>query len=118
MDEPNALQPGLRRLPRQPGLGLHPARRRPGRVHRRRTLLSSNEAGLGTWNPQARSSEGRLVDHVEQPIRRAIDDYGARYFKFDFLAWIDCADVDPVTAYDYRESFVAMLDRLIATTRT
>ena len=35
------------------------------------------------------------------------------YFKFDFLAWLDC--VGPaVDMYDYREAFVAMLDRLIA----
>jgi alpha-galactosidase len=74
----------------------------------------SNEAGIGTWNPEATGSEGRLIDYVEGRIRRAIEQWGVRYFKFDFLVWIDCAGVDPVTAYDYRESFVRMLDRLIA----
>lgn len=74
----------------------------------------SNEAGIGTWNPAARSGSGRLIDYIEGRIRRAIDEYGARYFKFDFLVWLDCLDADPVTAYDYRDSFVAMLDRLIA----
>lgn len=82
----------------------------------------SNEAGLGTWNPLARSlgatelagSGQRLIDHIESRIARAITTYGSDYFKFDFLAWIDCVDRagDGVDAYEYREAFVAMLDRL------
>ena len=78
---------------------------------------SSNEAGLGTWNPQAVSltTGQRLIEHIESRILRAIDEYGARYFKFDFLVWLDCADdVDPTDMYEYREEFVAMLDRVIA----
>jgi hypothetical protein len=53
-----------------------------------------------------------LIDHIESRIRRAIDLYGARYFKFDFLAWVDCAE--GADAYEYREEFVAMVDRVIA----
>ena len=80
---------------------------------------SSNEAGLGTWNPLAVSlpEQQRLVDHIESRIERAIEVYGARYFKFDFLVWLDCVGktaTDTVDAYTYREAFVAMLDRLIA----
>jgi hypothetical protein len=52
---------------------------------------SSNEAGLGTWDPRAIGPDGVLIEHIESRIRRAIDVYGARYFKFDFLAWVDCA---------------------------
>ncbi|MBW3662886.1 MAG: CehA/McbA family metallohydrolase [Actinobacteria bacterium] len=74
---------------------------------------SSNEAGLGTWNPRGLGPDGVLIDHIESRIRRAIDLYGARYFKFDFLAWVDCLGADGVDAYEYREEFVAMVDRLI-----
>jgi hypothetical protein len=74
----------------------------------------SNEAGLGTWNPEATGPEGKQIDYIEGRIRNAIDNWGVTYFKFDFLAWVDCAGVEPVTAYDYRESFIRMLDRLIA----
>ncbi|MEA2434160.1 MAG: alpha-galactosidase [Actinomycetota bacterium] len=74
----------------------------------------SNEAGLGTWNPEATGPEGKLIDFIEGRIRNAIDNWGVTYFKFDFLAWVDCAGVDTVTAYDYRESFIRMMDRLIA----
>lgn len=72
---------------------------------------SSNEAGLGTWN----AGNDQLIAHVERSIARAITVYGARYFKFDFLVWLDCAGAtDTTDAYAYREAFVAMLDRLIA----
>ncbi len=74
---------------------------------------SSNEAGLGTWNPEATGPEGKLIDYIEGHVRNAIDNWGVTYFKFDFLAWIDCVGVESVTAYDYRESFIRMLDRLI-----
>ncbi len=70
----------------------------------------SNEAGLGEWNPEAISTEGRLIDFIEGRIRRQVEVYGATYFKFDFLAWLDCVDDDVTTAYDYRESFIAMND--------
>jgi hypothetical protein len=73
---------------------------------------SSNEAGLGTWDPRGIGPDGVLIDYIESRIRRAIDVYGARYFKFDFLAWIDCAG--GADAYEYREEFVRMIDRVIA----
>jgi hypothetical protein len=73
----------------------------------------SNEAGLGTWNPEATGPEGKLIEYIESRIRRAIEEWSVTYFKFDFLVWLDCAGVDTVTAYDYRESFIRMLDRLI-----
>ena len=74
---------------------------------------SSNEAGLGTWNPEATGPEGKLIDYIESRIRLAINQWGVSYFKFDFMAWTDCAGADPVTIYEYRESFIRMLDRLI-----
>ena len=64
---------------------------------------SSNEAGSGTWGPAA-------IPHVESRIRVAIEEWGAEYFKFDFLVWLDCAGQG--TLHDYQDAFVAMLDRL------
>ena len=74
----------------------------------------SNEAGIGQWNPEGVGQDGKLVDYIEGRIRRAIDEWKVSYFKFDFLAWLDCAGAMPVSAYEYRESFLRMLDRLSA----
>jgi Melibiase/Bacterial Ig-like domain (group 1) len=66
---------------------------------------SSNEAGIGTWGPDA-------IPHIESRIRVAIEQWHVEYFKFDFLVWLDCAGQGDL--YDYQERFVAMLDRLQA----
>jgi hypothetical protein len=63
----------------------------------------SNEAGIGEWGPDA-------IPHVESRIRTAIERWGVTYFKFDFLAWLDCAGQGDL--HDYKDAFVAMLDRL------
>ena len=65
----------------------------------------SNEAGLGVWSRDA-------IPHIESRIRDAIDNWHVRFFKFDFLAWEDCAGAGDL--YDMHDSFVAMLDRLRA----
>jgi hypothetical protein len=65
----------------------------------------SNDAGIGLWGIPA-------IPHVESRIQRAIDDWGVTYFKFDFLVWLDC--VGQGDLYDYKEAFIAMVDRLIA----
>ena len=66
---------------------------------------SSNEAGLVTWGPDA-------LPYVEERLRDAIENWGVRYFKWDFMAWLDCAGQGDI--YDFRESLLAMLDRLQA----
>ena len=43
-------------------------------------------------------------------IERAITEWSVTYFKFDFLAWFDCAGQGDL--YDFKERFVAMLDAL------
>ena len=65
----------------------------------------SNEAGIGAWGPDA-------IPHVESRIREAIEGWGVTYFKFDFLQFFDCAGQGD--AYEFRERFMAMLDRLRA----
>jgi Melibiase len=66
---------------------------------------SSNEAGIVPWGPAA-------IPHVESRIRHAITEWGVSYFKFDFLAWLDCAGQGDL--YAFRDAFVAMLDRIRA----
>jgi alpha-galactosidase len=63
----------------------------------------SNEAGIVTWGPAA-------IPHVESRIREAIERWGVEYFKFDFMAWLDCAGQGDV--YDMHDAFLAMVDRL------
>ncbi|MGH2807522.1 MAG: alpha-galactosidase [Actinomycetota bacterium] len=67
----------------------------------------SNDAGIGTW-----SAMPEVIGHVESRIQNAIDNWGVTYFKFDFLVWLDCAGQNDL--YEYKEAFIAMLDRLIA----
>ena len=89
---------------------MPPGRRR---ARRRQNLADpdsgSNEAGLGPWGPAA-------LPHVEGRIREAIEGWGVRYFKFDFLVWLDClGGPDGVRdMYEFHDAFVAMLDRLRA----
>jgi hypothetical protein len=64
---------------------------------------SSNEAGLGPWGPNA-------LGYVKTRIDDAIDHWGVSYFKFDFLAWLDCAGQGDL--YDFHDRFVQMLDQL------
>ena len=63
----------------------------------------SNEAGIGFWGPRA-------FPFVESRIRDAIEHWGVRFFKFDFLAWLDC--VGQGDLYAMHDAFLAMLDRL------
>ena len=63
----------------------------------------SNEAGIGMWSSKA-------FPHVESRIRDAIDNWGVRYFKFDFMIWLDCAGAGDL--HDHHDAFLAMLDRL------
>jgi predicted alpha-1,2-mannosidase/putative CocE/NonD family hydrolase len=75
---------------------------------------SSNEAGISQWNLEATGPNGKAVDYIEGRIRRAIEQWGVKYFKFDFTVWLDCGGVNPADMYTYRESFMAMLDRILA----
>ncbi|HZN14690.1 MAG TPA: alpha-galactosidase [Acidimicrobiales bacterium] len=63
----------------------------------------SNAAGIGEWSRAA-------LAHVERRIRVAVQQWGVRYFKFDFIAWLDCLGQGDM--YDLHDAFVAMLDRL------
>ncbi|MDP9139827.1 MAG: alpha-galactosidase [Pseudomonadota bacterium] len=76
---------------------------------------SSSEAGIVQWNPEAVSLSGKkAIDHIEERIRIAIESWGVSYFKYDFTAWLDCVGINTVDMYAYRESFMRMLDRVLA----
>jgi hypothetical protein len=76
---------------------------------------SSSEAGIVQWNPEAVSRTGqKAIEHIEDRIRIAIEQWGVRYFKYDFTAWLDCVGINTVDMYGYRESFMRMLDRVLA----
>jgi hypothetical protein len=66
---------------------------------------SSNEAGIVEWSTAA-------IGHVEARIRDGIANWGVRYFKFDFMAWLDCAGQNDV--YEMHDEFLAMIDRIQA----
>jgi hypothetical protein len=53
---------------------------------------SSNEAGLVTWGPD-------VLPHVEARLTDAIENWGVRYFKWDFMAWLDCAGQDEINDF-------------------
>lgn len=65
----------------------------------------SNEAGIVPWS-------ARAIPHVEARIRDAIQHWGVRYWKFDFMAWLDCAGANDM--YELHDAFLAMIDRLRA----
>jgi alpha-galactosidase len=63
----------------------------------------SNEAGVAPWGPA-------YIPFLEGRITKAITEWDVKYFKFDFIAWLDCLDQGDI--HDFRDAFVAMLDRL------
>jgi hypothetical protein len=64
----------------------------------------SNEAGLAQWSNLA-------LPHVESRIREAITKWGARYFKFDFMVWLDCGGVNDL--YQNHDAVLEMFDRIL-----
>lgn len=61
-----------------------------------------DDTGLGLWdvtNPGFRSYLSGVID-------RLIARYGVTEFKFDFMAWVDCAPHDYL---DYEDAFVALV---------
>ena len=66
---------------------------------------SSNEAGLGIWSTD-------YLPHLEERLRVAITEWQVKLFKFDFLAWVDCAGAGDL--YDMHDRFLALIDELRA----
>ena len=77
-------------------------------------------ARLQPAEPDDEVERGRASSPGARPPRRtsrrgsrdAIENWGVRYFKWDFMAWLDCAGQGDI--YAFREALLAMLDRLQA----
>ena len=65
---------------------------------------SSNEAGLAQWGPNA-------IPFIESKIDTMVTEWQVKYFKFDFLVWLDCLGQGDL--YEFKEAFGRMLDSLI-----
>ena len=63
----------------------------------------SNESGIVPWSRAA-------IPHFESRVRHAIARWDVRYFKFDFMVWLDCAGENDL--YELHDEFLAMVDRL------
>lgn len=67
------------------------------------TGQGSNEAGLGPWGND-------YFPYLESRLRDAIENWQVRYFKFDFMVWLDCPGQNDL--YEQHDAFVALIDRL------
>jgi hypothetical protein len=65
----------------------------------------SEEAGIGLWG-------ANYIPFLKSRIEDAIEHWGVRFFKFDFLVWTDCPGQNDL--WTLHDRFVAMLDALRA----
>src|SRR4051794_13134000 len=63
-----------------------------------------DDAGLGVWDV----TNPAFQDYLSGVIDRLVANYDVREFKFDFMAWVDCAPHDYL---DYEDAFVALVRR-------
>src|SRR3954469_14778183 len=66
------------------------------------TAQVPDDAGLGVWDATSPAFQDYLLGVVD----RLVATNGVREFKFDFMAWVDCADHDYT---DYEDAFVSMV---------
>jgi hypothetical protein len=71
------------------------------------TAQVPDDAGLGVWD----ATNPAFQDYMAGVIDRLIASYDVREFKFDFMAWVDCAAHDYL---DYEDAFVSMVRRFQA----
>ena len=103
---PMHFHPASETCSEHPRVGVPAGRRGARRLQRgrRRAAARTRRASCRGARPRSR--------YIEARIRQAITEWGVTYFKFDFLAWLDCAGQGDF--YAFRDAFVAMLDRLRA----
>jgi hypothetical protein len=65
----------------------------------------SQEAGIGLWG-------ANYLPYLKSRIEDAIDNWGVRFFKFDFIVWTDCPGQNDL--WTLHDRFVDMLDALRA----
>lgn len=64
-----------------------------------------DDAGLGVWNV----NDPGFLAHISGVIDRLIEQLDVREFKFDFMAWVDCAPNDYL---DYEQAWVDLVREL------
>ena len=69
------------------------------------TAQDPDDAGLGVWD----ATNPAFQDYLLGVIDRLVADDGVAEFKFDFMAWVDCAGHDYA---DYEDAFVSMMRRM------
>ena len=71
------------------------------------TAQAPDDAGLGVWD----ATNTAFQDYLLGVVDRLVATQGVREFKFDFMAWVDCADHDYA---DYEDAFVSLVRRMEA----
>src|SRR6185312_11216484 len=71
------------------------------------TAQDPDDAGLGVWDATNPDFQNYLLGVID----RLVHDYDVREFKFDFMAWVDCAPHDYA---DYEAAFVSMVQKMEA----
>jgi hypothetical protein len=69
------------------------------------TAQVPDDAGLGVWDATNTQFQAYLLGVVDRLVR----DDDVREFKFDFMAWVDCAPHDYA---DYEDAFVSLVRRM------
>jgi hypothetical protein len=69
------------------------------------TAQVQDDAGLGVWDATNPDFQNYLLGVVHRLV--TVDD--VKEFKFDFMAWVDCADHDYA---DYEDAFVDVVHRM------
>jgi hypothetical protein len=73
------------------------------------TAQVQDDAGLGVWDVTNPDFQTYLLGVVHRLVQ--VDD--VREFKFDFMAWVDCASSAGVHDYaDYEDAFVGVVHRM------
>ena len=102
---PLEFHPSARVAAQHPEWRCEPFASGVGAQHAATPNEGSNESGIIPWSTAA-------IADQEARVRRAIERWGVRYFKFDFMVWLDCAGQGDL--YDLHDQFLAMVDRLQA----
>lgn len=69
------------------------------------TAQVPDDAGLGVWD----ATNPAFQDYLLGVVDRLVQADQVREFKFDFMAWVDCADHDYA---DYEDAFVSLVRRM------
>jgi hypothetical protein len=73
------------------------------------TAQVQDDAGLGVWD----ATNPQFQDYLLGVVRRLVQTDDVGEFKFDFMAWVDCASSAGVHDYaDYEDAFVDLVHRM------